>query len=176
MKDSIIGNNVILRPFCEEDASFFAYWYNQPEVMFQCGFVEPTTLEAELNTIHKPEAADRDWYAVTDLSGNIVGETGLLRIWPHWHCTDMSIIIPNPADQNKGYGSEAVHLMLTRAFRHYNLNRVAIGVVGLNTRALAFYKRIGFKQEGIQEQGFFYNGSFSDFIMMRILKNEYHGG
>ncbi len=174
MKESIIGNKVILRAFHDEDAAFFAHWYNQPEVMFQCGFVQPTTLEAELETIRKPEEADSDFYAVTDLSGRIIGETGLLRMWPYWHCTDMSIIIPNPDDQDKGYGSEVVHLMLERAFCHYNMNRVAIGVVGLNTRALKFYKRIGFIQEGIQEQGYFYNGSFSDFIMMRILKDEYN--
>ena len=173
MKESIIGRKVILREFCDDDAAFFAHWNNQPKVMFQCGFIEQTTLENELKRIRKPEAKDRDWYAVTDLSGKLVGETGLLRMWPHWHCTDMSIIIPDPADQNQGYGGEAVHLMLMRAFSYYNMNRVAIGVVGLNTRALAFYKRIGFIQEGIQEQGYLYNGSFSDFIMMRILKSEY---
>jgi len=172
MKEQIIGNKVILRELCDQDAEFFTYWYNKPEIMFQCGFVEHTTLKAELEKIHKPET-DRDWYAVTDLTGRIVGETGLLRIWPYWFCTDMTIIIPNPLDQGKGYGGEAVRLMLSRAFRFHDMNRVAIGVVGLNTRALRFYERLGFKKEGIQEQGYFYDGVFSDFIMMRILKSEY---
>lgn len=172
MKESIIGKNVILRALRDEDADYYAHWYNQPEVMFQCGFNEMTTVENELTAIRKPET-DSDWYAVTDLSGRVVGETGLLRMWPHWFCTDMSIIIPNPDDQSKGYGGEAVRLMLARAFNHYNMNRVSIGVVGLNTKALSFYERIGFKKEGIQEQGYFYNGEFSDFVMMRILKSEY---
>ena len=170
----IIGKKVILRPLRDEDAPFFAHWYNNPEVMFECGFHEPTTLEAELEYIRKTHD-DAEWYAVTDTSGKLVGITGLLRMWPHWHCTDMSIIIPNPADQGKGYGAEAVRLMLDRAFNHHGFNRVAIGVVGLNTPALAFYEKIGFKQEGIQEQGYFHNGEFSDFIMMRILKCEYEG-
>lgn len=172
-KKSIRGEKVILRAECDEDAAFFAHWYSQPQVMFQCGFEAPTTLEAQLNAIRKPEAADCDWYTVTDLSGRIVGETGLLRMWPHWFCTDMSIIIPNPDDQGKGYGGEAVRLILARAFHHYHMNRVAIGVVALNTSALSFYDHIGFKKEGIQEQGYFYNGEFSDFVMMRILKSEY---
>ncbi|MCL2812180.1 MAG: GNAT family N-acetyltransferase [Clostridia bacterium] len=171
-KESITGNKVILRPLRDEDATFFAHWYNQLEVMFECGFFEPTTLEAELKRIQKPDK-DADWYAVTDLSGRLVGETGLLRLWPHWRCTDMSIIIPNPTDQGKGYGGEAVRLMLSRAFEHYDMNRVAIGVVGLNAPALDFYERIGFKKEGIQEQGYFHNGVFSDFVMMRMLKSEY---
>jgi RimJ/RimL family protein N-acetyltransferase len=173
IKDSIVGKKVILRAERNEDAAFFAHWYNQPDVMFQCGFEAPTTLEAELQRIRIHEAPDRDWYTVTDLTGRIVGETGLLRMWPHWFCTDMSIIIPNPDDQGKGYGGEAVHLMLNRAFYHHGLNRVAIGVVGLNFKALSFYMRIGFKKEGIQEQGYFYNGEFSDFVMMRLLKSEW---
>ena len=177
MKKEIIGNKVILRPFSESDAEFFTHWYNDAEVMFECGFHEPTLLEDELNRIRRPEDSDCDWYAVTDKNtGKLVGETGLLRMWPHWRCTDMSIIIPNPADQGKGYGGEATRLMLDRAFGHYNMNRVSIGVVGLNTPALGFYEKIGFKQEGIQEQGYFHNGEFSDFIMMRILKSEYYHG
>ena len=60
-----------------------------------------------------------------------------------------------------------------RSIKYYEMNRVAIGVVGQNTAALNFYKKIGFKQEGIQEQGYYYNNEYSDFIMMRILRNEW---
>jgi len=173
MKYSITGKKIILRPLQEKDADFFAHWYNQPEVMFECGFNEPTTLEAERKRIIRPEGPDEDWYAITDLSGNLIGETGFLRMWPHWHCTDMSMIIPNPKDQGRGYGSEAGRLMLDRAFRHYNFNRVSIGVVELNTLAMTYWERLGFKKEGVQEQGYFYDGAFSDFVMMRVLKSEY---
>ncbi|MCL2065694.1 MAG: GNAT family N-acetyltransferase [Candidatus Cloacimonetes bacterium] len=65
MKRIIKGKRVILRPLCDDDASFFAHWYNHPEVMFQCGFHEPTTLKIELDNIQKPETSERDWYAVT---------------------------------------------------------------------------------------------------------------
>ena len=174
MKEPIIGKKIILRESHEEDAEFFAFWYNKPEVMFQCGFTEPTTIEAELAAIRNPKP-DYDCYTITDPDGKIVGETYLLRINALWQCTDMSMIIPNPADQGKGYGMEAGRLMLQRAFSHHNLNRVAIGVVALNTNAVKYWQRLGFKKEGIQEQGYFYNGQFSDFIMMRILKSEYLG-
>ena len=172
MKEPIIGNKVILRSLRAEDAEFFAHWFNVPEVMFQCGFCEGTTLEGELQKIQTPEGDDRDWYAITDLSGRLIGETGLLRMWPHWNCTDMSMIIPNPDDQGKGYGSEAGRLILDRAFGHYNMNRVSVGVVELNTPAVKYWARLGFKKEGIQEQGYFYGGIYSDFVMMRILRSE----
>ena len=96
-----------------------------------------------------------------------------MRMWPHWRCTDMSMVIPDPADQGKGYGGEAGRLMLDRAFDHYGFNRVAVGVVGFNARALRYWESLGFLREGIQEQGYFYGGAYSDFVMMRILKSEY---
>lgn len=174
MKESIIGNKVILRAFCDKDAEFFFHWYNQPEVMFECGFYEPTTLEAEIKRICVPEGANEDWYAITDLSGKLIGETGFLCMWPNWFRTDMSMIIPNPSDQGKGYGSDAGRLMLDKAFRHYNLNRVSIGVVELNTQALKYWEKLGFKKEGIEEQGYFHCGKYSDFVLMRILRSEYY--
>ncbi len=174
LKSIIEGKNIFLRPLREEDAEFFTRWYNESEVMFKCGFHEATTLEEELRRIRRPEDSDEDWYAIIEKkTGGIIGETGLLRLWPHWFCTDLSMIIPNPADQGKGYGFEAGHLMLERAFDHYGLNRVSIGVVELNVPAVQYWAKLGFKKEGIQEQGYFHNGSFSNFVMMRLLRREY---
>lgn len=169
----IRGKKVILRERRSEDAAFFAYWYNQPKVMFQCGFTEPTTEEKERAAIAR-KSEDSVWYTVTDYEGNIIGEAGLLRMWPVWHCTDLSIILPDPSIQGKGYGTETIRLMIDLAIHTYDMNRIAIGVVGQNTNALEFYKKIGFKQEGIQEQGYYYDHEYSDFIMMRILKSEWN--
>lgn len=174
MNKEIRGKNVILREQREEDAAFFSYWFNQPEIMFQCGFTDFTDEEKEKKTInvsHRSE--DSIWFTITDTDGKIIGETGLLRMFPAWHQTDLSIIIPDPEMQDKGYGTEAIHLILDMAFRELDMNRVSIGVVGLNIRALEFYRKIGFKQEGILEQGYYYKGEYSDFIMMRILRGEW---
>lgn len=174
MHKEIRGKRVILREQRETDAPFFAYWFSQPRVMFQCGFEKPTNEEevkACINGDHK--SANSVWFTITDLDGNLIGETGLLRMFPAWRQTDLTIIIPDPAMQHKGYGTEAIRIMLDMAFHEYDMHRVSIGVVGLNTEALAFYKKIGFKQEGILEEAYYYNNEYSDFIMMRILRHEW---
>ena len=174
MKNRIEGENVILRRQVDGDAVFFAHWFNEPDIMAKCGFTEKTTEETELAAIHRrAESKDRDWYTITDKTGKIIGETGLLRMFPQWRCTDFTIIIPDPAEQGKGYGTETVNLMFDRAFHQWSFNRISIGVVGFNAPALNFYEKVGFKREGIQEQGYFYDDEFSDFVMMRILKSEY---
>ena len=174
MKKEIRGKRIILREQREEDAPFFAYWFSQSRVMFQCGFEKPVT-EEEMKTCitvnHRSE--DSAWFTITDLDGNILGETGLLRMFPAWHQTDLTIIIPDPEMQRKGYGTEAIRIMLDMAFREYRMHRVSIGVVGLNTDALKFYEKIGFRQEGILEEAYYWNDEYSDFIMMRILSHEW---
>ena len=172
--EEIRGNRIILREQREEDAPFFSYWFNQPKIMFQCGFEKPFDEDEILQMITVSHRSDDSlWFTITDLEGNIVGETGLLRMFPAWHQTDLTIIIPDPAMQNKGYGTEATRMMLDMAFNKYEMHRVSIGVVGLNTEALRFYKKIGFKQEGVLEEAYYYNNEYSDFIMMRILSHEW---
>lgn len=174
MHREIVGKRIILREQREEDVPFYTHWFNQPQVMFQCGFEKPITEEevkTSINVNHK--SSDSVWFTMTDLDGNIIGETGLLRMFPAWHQTDLTIIIPDPKMQRKGYGTEAIRIMLDMAFHEYEMHRVSIGVVGLNTHAVEFYKKIGFKQEGILEEAYYYNNEYSDFIMMRILSGEW---
>ncbi len=174
MKEEIRGRNIILRRQKEEDIPYFLHWFNRPEIMFRCGFEKPFTEEEIRNDIIvRHNAEDVLWYTITDLDGNILGETGLLRMFPAWHQTDLSIIIPDPKMQGKGYGTEAVRIMLDKAFREYGMHRVSIGVVALNADALRFYEKIGFRQEGILEEAYYYDGAYSDFIMMRILDREW---
>ena len=168
----IKGKRIILRPRRRSDAAFFVHWYNQPRIMFQCGFTQETTLAQEEETLESARE-DSVWFTITDLDGTIIGETGLLRMFPEWHCTDLSIIIPDPESQGHGYGKEAIMLMIQMAFDRYDMNRIAIGVVGKNAEALRFYEKTGFKQEGIQEQGYYWEGEYSDFVMMRLLRNEF---
>ena len=173
--EEIRGKRIILREQREEDAPFFAYWFSQQRVMFQCGFEKPTDEETERRMISVSHRSDDSvWFTITDLDGNIIGETGLLRMFPAWHQTDLTIIIPDPEMHHKGYGSEAIRIMLDMAFHEYEMHRVSIGVVGLNTAALEFYKKIGFKQEGLLEEAYYYNNEYSDFVMMRILSREWN--
>ncbi|MBQ4240307.1 MAG: GNAT family N-acetyltransferase, partial [Oscillospiraceae bacterium] len=146
MEKELKGKKVVLREQREEDAKFFAYWFNQPRIMFQCGFTEKTDEETEkkyINEYHQTD--DCDWYTITTPDGNIIGETGLLRMFPAWHQTDLTIIIPDPEKQHRGYGTEAVSMMLDLAFYRYQMNRVSIGVVGktISFRIDTYFSLVG---------------------------------
>ena len=53
-------------------------------------------------------------------------------MFPAWGTSDLTIIIPHEAHQGKGYGTEAIRLLMDYAFGDLGFHRLAIGVVGNN--------------------------------------------
>lgn len=167
------SKHVYLRTFEDGDEDFFIKWYNDKETRGKIGEILPTS-KMQAENIIKRNGKDSIWFAIVCKdNNNVIGETGLLRMFPAWRTTDLTIIIPDKENQGKEYGTEAINLLMDYAFGYLAYNRISIGVVGFNTSALGFYKKVGFKQEGIQEQGYYYNYNYYDFVMMRILKDEF---
>lgn len=169
------GSRVYLRPMEKDDLDCLKTWNNDPEVRKLIGEVHPMSSAAvEDFYMRLKDDPQRVWFVIVQKeSDRIIGETGLLRIFYPWRTADLSIIIGDKFAWGKGYGREAVLLLLDYAFGALALHRIAIGVVGFNERALRFYEKIGFKREGVQRDGYFNNHTFSDFVMMSILEDEY---
>ncbi|MGE5652728.1 MAG: GNAT family N-acetyltransferase [Bacillota bacterium] len=171
----LIGNNVYLRPFESEDLIPLYQWNNDPELRAQTGAVRPTSkvgIQKWFERMSNDES--RIWFAVVRRSDDkVIGEAGLLRMYPEWRTTDLTIIIGDHEARGQGYGGEAIRLLLDYAFGYLSFHRVSIGVVGFNEQAIRFYERVGFRREGIQRDGYYYNHKFSDFVMMSILDSEF---
>jgi RimJ/RimL family protein N-acetyltransferase len=169
------GERLYLRPLEWEDLPLLRRWANDPEVRGITGETTPMS-EAGVEEFYERVRADRDrvWFMIVlKENDRPIGECGLLRMFPAWRTTDLSIIIGEKAAWGQGYGTEAIRLLLDYAFGALNFHRVAIGVVGFNDQALRFYEKIGFRREGVQRDGYFYNHRYYDFVMMSILEEEY---
>lgn len=74
----------------------------------------------------------------------------------------------------KGYGTEAMSLLLKFGFEILNLHRIGLDVYAFNKRAIKSYEKLGFKQEGIIRDELFYDGEYHDSIIMGVLKDEFN--
>ncbi|MBW5469194.1 GNAT family N-acetyltransferase [Brevibacillus formosus] len=83
------------------------------------------------------------------------------------------ISIDQNAYQSKGYGSEALLLMLDYGFGILNLHRIELNVFAFNERAIHTYEKLGFQREGVQRQALYYNHAYHDSILMSMLADEY---
>ncbi len=169
------GSRVYLRPVEKEDLPQFYIWFNDPELRGLTGEVYPTS-QAGMEEFYNKIQADphRVWFGIVLCENDqLIGEAGLLRMFPAWRTTDLTIIIGEKTAWGKGYGREAIELLLDYAFGYLNFHRVSIGVVGSNQQALRFYERVGFVQEGIQRDGYYHNHAYQDFVMMSLLEDEF---
>lgn len=86
------SENIYLRPFIKEDIDFFTKWYNDFDTRSKIGEVDPTSSFKAEKIIERNDK-DSVWFAVVKKSDNkVIGETGLLRMFPAWATTDLTII------------------------------------------------------------------------------------
>jgi RimJ/RimL family protein N-acetyltransferase len=85
----------------------------------------------------------------------------------------VGIGIGEPEYWGKGYGTEAMNLILRFAFESLNLRRVTLDVFEYNQRAYQSYIKCGFKEEGRLRQWMQRGGERFDLIFMGILREEW---
>jgi RimJ/RimL family protein N-acetyltransferase len=73
----------------------------------------------------------------------------------------------------KGYGSDAMRIILRYAFEELNLRRVTLSVFSVNRRGIASYEKVGFRQEGTIPGALLKAGQRCDLIFMGILRQEW---
>jgi RimJ/RimL family protein N-acetyltransferase len=73
----------------------------------------------------------------------------------------------------RGYGTEAMRLVLQFAFQELNLHRVSLGVFAYNERAIRSYEKAGFRIEGRLRQGIHRVNQRWDEVVMGILRSEW---
>lgn len=76
-------------------------------------------------------------------------------------------------DRRKGYGSQALQMMLRFAFSELNLFRVTANVQEYNEPAIALLKKFGFVEEVRRRQGLDRDGRRWDLLVLGLLKDEW---
>ena len=87
---------------------------------------------------------------------------------------ELGIFIGEQDDRNKGYGKEAIKLILDYGFNTLNLNNIMLKVYSFNEKAIKTYKKVGFKTFGVRRECRYRDGLVYDTVYMDILKKEFN--
>lgn len=105
--------------------------------------------------------------------GRFIGIIGLMGIeWNHGNAW-VAVGLGERDDWGKGYGTDAMRLILQYAFLELNLNRVTLGFFEYNARAQRSYEKVGFRMEGRQRQMLQRAGKYWDVLIMGITQPEW---
>ena len=86
---------------------------------------------------------------------------------------DLAILIGSNDDREKGFGREALNLILNFSFMELNLHRLSAWVGEDNPSAIRFLQRAGFKEEVRRRESLHLNVRNWDFICMGLLRSEW---
>jgi RimJ/RimL family protein N-acetyltransferase len=103
----------------------------------------------------------------------VIGFMGLFNLeWSHGDGL-VAIAIGEREHWGKGYGTEAMQIMLRYAFNELNLRRVTLIVFDYNKRAQRSYEKAGFVVEGRMRSMMQREGQRWDMLCMGVLKEEW---
>jgi RimJ/RimL family protein N-acetyltransferase len=101
---------------------------------------------------------------------------GFVRIegieWTHG-IGSLKLAIGDPVERGKGYGSEALQLILRFAFSELNLYRLSAVVGEDNPEALKFFLRFNFLEEVRRREALLRDGQTWDSIHLGLLRDEW---
>ena len=169
------GTKVYLRPYHDDEAALVYRSTFEPESRRLTGTQRVFTLEQVAQFIQRSrdDSSRVDMVIVTQATDEAVGEVVLNDIDSINRSANIRIGLFAPQHFGKGYGSEAMLLMLHYGFGRLNLHRISLGVYDFNPRAQHIYEKIGFVREGVARDALFYDHHYVDEITMSMLEGEF---
>ncbi|MFD1136014.1 GNAT family N-acetyltransferase [Paenibacillus sp. PDC88] len=168
------GNKVRLAAAIQQDAQTLAGYTEDYEYLrnLDTDYAVPQTVQE-----NEPKSARMDhgveFMLRTIDEDRLIGFVALHSIEWNNQSARLAIGIGKAKDRNKGYGSDALQLILRYAFYELNLNRVSLDVISYNEIAYHAYKKAGFVEEGRMRQAVLRGGQKYDRIMMGLLREEW---
>ena len=77
------------------------------------------------------------------------------------------------ANRSKGYGRQAVELLLQYGFEFMGMERIYANTLDINIGAQKSLEKCGFQLEGIERESVYRNGQKHNRLLYAILKSEY---
>lgn len=172
------GETIVLRRFVDADADYLWTSTGDSESKRLTGTHGSFTREQIDRYVANQQSydpAERAAFVIAtphDLT-RAIGEVVINEVDDDNKCANIRIAIFNSADFNKGYGTQALRLMVGHGFSQMGLHRIELGVYAFNPRAIRVYEKIGFVQEGISRDALLWDGEYVDEIRMSILKPDW---
>jgi len=169
------GERICLRPIEIEEAPLFQAWLNEPENLQFLGRFRPLNGVEERRQLERQhEKVEDHLFGIALKEGErLIGSCGLTgTALPHRTGT-LGILIGEREHQGRGYGAEAIRLLLDYGFGSLGLHRVALDVVEHNERGIRCYEKCGFRREGTRRQSRWWAGRWWNVHEYAILEHEW---
>jgi RimJ/RimL family protein N-acetyltransferase len=176
--DSIlVGELIRLRGVRDDDLPVLAAWEMDPGRMATLSsWVVPPSEAAARERVAKWSANSKDdlGFAIETLDDPpvLAGNVGLWGARPKDRCGTIGIALGREYI-GRGYGTDAMRVIVSYGFREMGLHRIQLGVAPFNAAGIRAYEKAGFVEEGRLRESVLHDGRWYDEVLMSILDHEW---
>ena len=172
------GERIILRPSEEGDYLHGYRWERDKEVQHwaQGDYAPPDLTYEQYRAHYAPpvrKPGETDHFTIVVRPDIVIGFIGYFNANQRIGKVDVGIGIGEKAYWSKGYGREAMRLLLAYLFDDLGFQRIGLDTWGGNERAIRSYLASGFRIEGRLRRAELVDGTYYDKVMMGLLREEW---
>jgi len=172
----LVGQKVYLSPPDPADAPIFTAWLADLEVTkYTTASALVLGLEAEKEFLTGMAKTNLDFVIVETATDRPLGACGFLMADPTQRRAEVGIFIGDKEFWSRGYGTEALSLLLDFGFNVKNFHNILLRVKAFNARAVRAYEKVGFRKIGVRREANLNGETYTDEVYMDLLAPEFRG-
>ena len=157
----------------DEAITKYLCWMNDPEINHWLGRCAKVLGIAEESKWVEKERNGMLFNIVTKDNRELVGNCDI-ELHEGTRNACLGICIGEKKARDRGYGSEAMVMLVKFGFENLNCHRLYLNAKASNARAIRCYEKAGFKQCATFHETDFWEGKYWDSIQMEILEQDYY--
>ncbi|HCX62818.1 MAG TPA: GNAT family N-acetyltransferase [Clostridiales bacterium] len=161
----------------DNDMVYIYEWFKDIEFLKFYDYMPPIPQSAdEVNKTFRDykKNEESDVFAIKLISRDqIIGIAGFDDIVKENKVATLFIGIGNKDVRGRGYGKEALKLLLEYGFNKLGFHRIQLNVLEFNIAAISLYEKAGFKREGTYREFVLRDNKRYDLLLYGILKSEW---
>ena len=165
----IVGERLYLSPMNALDAETYVKWLSDRKVTDNLGMTSSiVNLVGEKEYIESKKDNSYDFSIILN-DDTLIGNISLMNVNLVSRKATLGVFIGDEENRSKGYGTEAIKLLVDYGFNILGLHNIDLNVFSFNEGAIRAYEKAGFKEYGRRHESYFLDGKFHDEISMEII-------
>lgn len=173
----LVGENIYFRPLEVDDVNDeYLQWLNNEEIAATIpSMCYPATMQSTRDYVAKAITDPGTvFFAIVEKStGKHIGNIKLFNISSVHRTAEYGRLLGDPGVRGKGYGTEAVRLVLRYAFDVLNLRKVFASCLAHNAAAIRSNEKCGLSREGVLKEYRYHGGKYHDVLFMGVTRDEH---
>lgn len=171
----LIGEKVFLSPLNPDDTERYVVWLNDLEMTQYLTISNRVygLLKERAYLEEKAKSDDKAFAIIDRESDKLLGACDLFDIDMTHGTAELGIFIGEKSFWGRGYGRDAVKLILDFGFNVLNLKNIWLRTLSVNERAIKSFEYAGFKQIGERRNAYTIAGASYNWVFMDITADEF---